>query len=477
VTGPAQTTASQGQSALSVPDLVAKLRSGVVKIEVLTCDGGGQGTGIILSRRLVATVEHVIDGAAVITIKRAGKVLSTATVIGADPARDLALLRTSRPLDDYRLEFASRSPRLAEDVAALGFPLGLPLSVTRGSVSGLDRRILIDGINRRNLVQTDAALNQGNSGGPLIATAGGEVVGLVDAGLEQANGISWAVSSKVARPLLEAWKAAPQPLPMVSCGGVEPTLPPSPQPPPPPPAPPPPAPSPPQPPSGVGVPSVYTGRFTSVDRLDRCNATATYVYCSAGPSGKAVRLSVGQGAVDLGIRGSKDLGGPSMPEGTSFRTPDGNLICGSSSRGISCSDQTTGSSFVIGDYRVFVSNPSTHVPGGVRVPDHYSGFFTSVDRLERCYAVDAYATCTSGPSGQAVKLVAGEGAAYLGILGSADKGGPAMVEVTSFQTPSESITCGSSSRGITCTDGATGASFVIGDHYVRVINNGHEVRY
>lgn len=198
-------------------DLVAKVRSGIVRIETDDCSGGAIGTGFLLNSRLVATVEHVIDGASGITLKRNGKVLAHATVIGADSARDLALVRADKAIRGYHFTLASRAPRLGEDVAALGFPLGLPFTVTRGSVSGSGRTIPIGGLNRRSLVQTDAAVNPGNSGGPLIAD-NGSVVGLVDLGTTEANGLAFAVSSLVAGPLLEAWKQAPQPVSATSCG-------------------------------------------------------------------------------------------------------------------------------------------------------------------------------------------------------------------------------------------------------------------
>lgn len=227
--------------------------------------------------------------------------------------------------------------------------------------------------------------------------------------------------------------------------------------------------------SSVGVPAVYGGRFTAVDRLERCNATATYIYCSAGPSGKAVKLA-GGAALDLGVRGSADLGGPSMPEGASFRTANGRFECGSSSRGITCRDLVSGSSFVIGDYQVSIDNrgrPSATQTSGV--PARYTGYFTSVDRLERCFATNDYVVCSAGPSGKAVKLVAGGGATYQGVLGSTDRGGLAMSEGKSFTTPSGAIRCGSSSRGITCSDVSTGDGFVIGDYRVHVINAGRDV--
>jgi Trypsin-like peptidase domain len=281
---PKKSTSKAGSaSKLNLPDLVAKVRSGVIQIEATTCQGGVEGTGFLLDSRHIATVEHVIDGETTITLKRSGRVLGTATVIGADTSRDLALLATSTPIQGYYFAISRRAPRLAEEVAALGFPLGLPLSVTRGVVSGSDRTIPINGINRKKLVQTDAAVNPGNSGGPLIATGTGEVVGLVDLGTDQANGLAFAVSGLVAKPLLDAWQGAPQQIAASSCL--------SPPPPPPAPPPPPPPPSPSQPPISLPGPSgrlyaithdvvIYDGPSTTANAVGSISAgTMVGVQC------------------------------------------------------------------------------------------------------------------------------------------------------------------------------------------------------
>jgi hypothetical protein len=204
----------------SLADLVQQVRTGVMRIEVQTCDGLAVGTGFLVAPRLVATVEHVVDGAVTIDLKRAGKTLGRATVIGQDRERDLALLRTDRPIKGYRFKLANRRPRLGEDVAALGFPLGLPFTVTRGAVSGLNRAIPIDNVVRRRLVQTDASVNPGNSGGPLL-TSDGRVIGLIDLGSADVNGIAFAVSSEVAGPLLKAWQVAPQPVSATTCESTD----------------------------------------------------------------------------------------------------------------------------------------------------------------------------------------------------------------------------------------------------------------
>ena len=193
------------------------MRSGVVRVNVETCDGLGTGTGFLISPRHVATVEHVVDGASKITLSRSRNNLGQAKVIGVDKDRDLALLVLDKPVKGQALDFETDAPRLGQEVVALGHPLGLPLTATRGTVSGLNRTIEIEGIKRRALVQTDAEVNHGNSGGPLISGQTGDVVGLVDLGSTDVNGIAFAVSSEVARPLLDAWRAAPQPHPLAKC--------------------------------------------------------------------------------------------------------------------------------------------------------------------------------------------------------------------------------------------------------------------
>jgi hypothetical protein len=215
------TTATSAPKPPSFADIVDEVRTGVVRIEVETCDGTGTGTGFLIGPRLVATVEHVVDGATTISLMRGGKSLGNATVIGEDRVRDLALLRTSAPVGGYQFELAGEPPRLGEDVAALGYPLGLPFSVTRGSVSGSDRSIPIDGVIRRKLIQTDAAVSPGNSGGPLLVPGSKEVVGLVDLDATMADGIAFAVSAEVAQPLLEAWQVAPQPISVAGCEGTD----------------------------------------------------------------------------------------------------------------------------------------------------------------------------------------------------------------------------------------------------------------
>jgi S1-C subfamily serine protease len=202
---------------LPLPDLIQQIRSGIVRINVTGCGFSGTGTGLLVGPHEVVTVEHVVDGARTIKIEQGGKVLGKAIVIGADGARDLALLQTKIRITGHRFTVSAKAPRLGDSVAVIGYPLGLPLSVTKGTVSGLGRVVPIKRVKRRGLIQTDAAVNPGNSGGPLVLLPGGEVVGLVDLGSLKVNGIAFAVNGRVAAKLVDAWRASPQPLPSARC--------------------------------------------------------------------------------------------------------------------------------------------------------------------------------------------------------------------------------------------------------------------
>jgi hypothetical protein len=189
--------------------------SGVIRIDGTTCSGGSIGTGFLIGPDLVATVAHVVDGAGSIVL-RGPSSTRTGVVIGIDTARDLALVRASSAFNGHVFTLSPDPPGVGTPVGAIGFPEGLPVTFTAGSVSGLDRTIQIDSVDRTGLLQTDAAVNPGNSGGPLL-TVDGDVVGLVDAGAADLHGISFAVSASTATGLFATWSANPQASPPPSC--------------------------------------------------------------------------------------------------------------------------------------------------------------------------------------------------------------------------------------------------------------------
>jgi serine protease Do len=210
-TTPVKATTSSSPSptstAQSFADLYRDVQSGVVRIQATTCDGGGVGTGFLIAPNLVATVAHVVNQSAALnlTIGESGTGGTTSgVVVGIEPSADVALVRLDRAIQGHVFTMATSAPRVGQEVAAIGFPVGDPMTFTRGTVSGLDRTITIENLTRSGMIETDAAINPGNSGGPLLS-ADGQVFGLVDAKNTQAEGIAYAVAPNIAHPLLQSW--------------------------------------------------------------------------------------------------------------------------------------------------------------------------------------------------------------------------------------------------------------------------------
>ncbi len=146
-------------------------------------DGFGIGTGVVVNAdATVLTSLHIVDGASEIQIAFADGSESHAIVAGVDPERDIAVLApTSLPsLIVPATIGSSASLRVGDEVFTVGNPLGLVASMSAGVVSGLDRDFKVSGTDQvlEDLIQFDAAVNKGNSGGPLLDRRG-QVVGIV----------------------------------------------------------------------------------------------------------------------------------------------------------------------------------------------------------------------------------------------------------------------------------------------------------
>jgi len=168
----------------------------------------GQGSGVIVSRDgYILTANHVVGGADTVWVKLEGRKQYKAKVIGADPTTDVALVKIDG--DDFPWARLGDSDELevGQWVMAIGNPLGLERTVTQGIVSATGRSGL--GLsNIENYIQTDAAINMGNSGGPLVNLEG-EVVGLNTAIASRRGGyegIGFAVPVSIARRTMRRLK-------------------------------------------------------------------------------------------------------------------------------------------------------------------------------------------------------------------------------------------------------------------------------
>src|ERR1700710_2921068 len=165
---------------------------------------GGLGSGIVISPDgLVLTNSHVVGSAKEIRLRDIEGIVTDARVLGVDPDTDLALLRANGVRDLHYASLGnSKNLRRGQLVVAIGNPLGFESTVTSGVVSALGRSIRsANGRTIEDVIQTDAALNPGNSGGPLVSSAA-EVIGINTAIISGAKGICFAVASNTAQFVL-----------------------------------------------------------------------------------------------------------------------------------------------------------------------------------------------------------------------------------------------------------------------------------
>lgn len=233
-TRPAPVIVNNAESVSWVTAAAAKASPSVATISVSSASGGGNGSGVFLTADgYLLTNTHVVtlDGATSsveVEVKTYDGHIYPAKVVGTDPTNDLAVLKVSAPIQFTPVEFAdSNALNVGDATVAIGAPLGLSNTVTKGIVSALNRTIQVasaaapdnsnggglqfysgsgDSINLR-VIQTDAAINPGNSGGALLNQQGqliGINVAIANAGGTSGSiGVGFAIPSNVAQRIAQ----------------------------------------------------------------------------------------------------------------------------------------------------------------------------------------------------------------------------------------------------------------------------------
>ena len=205
------TVASDEAGALSLQEIYRRCIGSVVSIVTVTPSGKASGTGIIMSEDgYVITNHHVIESAQAVSVLTADSREYTASIIGSDETSDLAVLKIEAE-GLQAAEFGDSSVlQVGDSVAAIGDPLGTALrgTMTDGIVSAINRDLTVND-RTMSLIQTNAALNNGNSGGPLI-NCYGQVIGINTMKMSNfysssttVEGIGFAIPIDTAKPIID----------------------------------------------------------------------------------------------------------------------------------------------------------------------------------------------------------------------------------------------------------------------------------
>jgi S1-C subfamily serine protease len=201
------TTSLQAQQEAAI----AKVEPAVVELKVTTAQGEQIGSGVIIDAQGdIVTNNHVVSGAQSITVVLSNGSTEQGQLIGTSASNDLAVVRIA-PYAHMVVAQLGDSSKLVvgQDVIAVGNPLGITETATEGIVSALNRSITeSSGVTISNAIQTDAAVNPGNSGGALINLQG-QLIGIPFAGAEntqtntQAAGVNFAIPSNLVQTVVQ----------------------------------------------------------------------------------------------------------------------------------------------------------------------------------------------------------------------------------------------------------------------------------
>jgi serine protease Do len=179
----------------------------VTAISIRSFGGGGSGTAWMYDDRHLVTNEHVVGDAESAAVRFSDEGWRDVTVVGTDVYSDLGVVRVQRsevPDGAAPLQLVESEQPVGTEVLAIGNPFGLSGSVSAGIISGTNRTL--DAANNFSIpdaIQTDAAANPGNSGGPLM-TLDGEVAGVINSGISSGDNVSFAISAALTERVVPA---------------------------------------------------------------------------------------------------------------------------------------------------------------------------------------------------------------------------------------------------------------------------------
>lgn len=187
----------------AVVGVADKLRPAVVNLRVGRGERGGSGSGVLFAPDgFLLTNHHVVQGHDKVRVRLADGSEMAGRVVGNDPWTDLAVVQAEGSSFAFASLGDSAKIKVGQLAVAIGSPLGFESTVTAGVISALGRTLRsVSGHLVDNVIQTDAALNPGNSGGPLVDSHG-NVVGINTAVIQPAQGICFAVPVNTAKTIL-----------------------------------------------------------------------------------------------------------------------------------------------------------------------------------------------------------------------------------------------------------------------------------
>jgi len=186
-----------------VVTVAEQLRPAVVNLRIGQGMRGGTGSGVIFTPDgFLLTNHHVVEGSEKVRVRLNDGTEMIGRVVGNDPWTDLAVVQAEGDRFPFAILGDSAKLKVGQLAVAIGSPLGFESTVTAGVISALGRTLRsVSGHLVDNIIQTDAALNPGNSGGPLVNSSG-QVVGINTAIIQPAQGICFAVPVNTARTIL-----------------------------------------------------------------------------------------------------------------------------------------------------------------------------------------------------------------------------------------------------------------------------------